>query len=601
MDNKKKGEMSLFSFAGNRKIFTILGCILSGVSAIISIAPYIYIWKIVKEIFNVMPNISEAQNISYYAYMAVIFSVLSILIYFLALMCTHLAAFRIAKNMKMAALSHMVKLPLGFFQEQGSGKIRRIIDESSGQSESFLAHQLPDLVAAFLTPIITLIILFVFNWKLGLISLIPIAISFIFLSQMMGKSMKVAMEQYQNSLEDMNNEAVEYIRGIPVVKTFAQSVFSFENFHKSIMKYKKWTIDYTLSLRIPMCGFSVSTNAIFAFLIPAVILLMLSAFNYKAFLLSFIFYILVTPIITVMINRIMFMGEDVMMATDASKRVFEILNEEPLRESENPQKPANASIEFNNVLFKYKGNDTPAVNNVSFKIKEGSKIALVGPSGGGKTTVASLIPRFWDVESGSVKIGGIDVKDIETNNLMNMVSFVFQETNLFKTSLFENIRLSRPNANGNEVLEAAKAAQCDDIFEKFPDGIDTVVGTKGVYLSGGEKQRISLARAILKDSPIILLDEATAFSDPENEYKIQLAFEKLTKKKTVLMIAHRLSTIKDADCIMVLKNGEIAEKGNHESLIKKGGIYESMWKEYESSSVWKVENYSTNKKREEEK
>ncbi|NFG61302.1 ABC transporter ATP-binding protein [Clostridium sp. CMCC3677] len=599
MKEKDDEKISILSFAGNYKYLTILGCILSGISAILALVPYLYIWKVVYEIFMALPNINNASNIAYYGWMAVAFSVGAILIYFIALMCTHLSAFRVARNMRSQALHHIVKLPLGYFTENGSGKLRRIIDESSGQTETFLAHQLPDLVGAIVTPIAMLVLLLAFDWRLGIISLIPIIISFVFLSRMMGDKRKSAVEEYQNALEDMNNEAVEYIRGIPVVKTFGQSIFSFKNFHDAIMRYTKWTVNYTVSLRIPMCNFTVAINGIFVFLIPAGILLIASAVDYKAFLLNFIFYIIFTPIITIMVNRIMFMGEGTIMAKDSVKRVWNILNEETLNETKNPRKPKNSTIEFNNVSFTYKDATKPAIKNLSFKIKEGSTVAFVGPSGGGKTTVASLIPRFWDVDTGSITIGGADVRNIKTKDLMNMVSFVFQETNLFKESLFENIRLSKPNATREEVLKAAKAAQCEEIFEKFPDGMDTIVGTKGVYLSGGEAQRIALARAILKDAPIVLLDEATAFADPENEYQIQLAFENLTKGKTVLMIAHRLSTIQNSDCIMVLKDGEAIEKGTHSELIKNGETYASMWKDYQSSITWRVENSYVENKREE--
>ena len=585
---KKKDKLNLFSFAGNYKYFTILGCILSGISAIIALVPYVCIWKVVEDIFNNILDVSQASNIKYYAWGAVIFSVVAILVYFGALMCTHIAAFHIAKNMRSRCLHHLVKLPFGYFSEQGSGKIRRVIEESAGQAESYLAHQLPDLVGAIVTPIALVVFLLVFDWRLGLVSLIPIVIAFMLCQKMMGNKMKLAMNEYQNALEDMNNQAIEYVRGIPVVKTFGQSIFSFKNFYESIKSYKKWTVNYTISLRMPMCGFTVSINAIFAFLIPATILLIGSVANSKIFLLNFIFYILFTPIITVMINKIMFMGEGIMLSEEAVNRVSKLLNAETLVESNRVCIPKSYDIKFSNVSFTYKCSNKKAVNNVSFKVAENSTVALVGPSGGGKTTVASLVPRFWDVESGSIKIGGIDVKDIETNNLMDMISFVFQQTKLFKISLLENIRVAKPDATIEEVIKAAKAAQCEEIFEKFPDGINTIVGSKGVYLSGGEAQRISLARAILKDAPIVILDEATAFADPENEYKIQLAFANLMKNKTVIMIAHRLSTIKNADSIIVLKDGSIEEIGAHNKLIKNKGTYASMWEDYKKSITWKV-------------
>ncbi|WP_124067741.1 ABC transporter ATP-binding protein [Clostridium sp. E02] len=590
MEKGKNKHMKLLDFAGKYKGLTILGCILSGISAILTMIPFICIWQVVREIFTVMPNISKAQNLAFYGWLALLFSVVSILVYFGALMCTHKAAFRVARNMRSRMLHHIVKLPLGYFDAQGSGKLRRIIDESSGQTESFLAHQLPDLTGAYVTPIAMLVLLLAFDWRLGLISILPMGIGFFFMSKMAGPSSKDKMKEYQNSLEDMNNEAVEYVRGIPVVKTFQQSVFSFKTFHDSILRYKKWVVEYTISFRIPMTCFTVSINAIFAFLIPAGILLIASAVNVQAFLLDFIFYILFTPFCTVMLTRILFSSENTMLAKDALNRVASILNEKTLVEPQNPEIPKAASISFEHVSFSYAGAKSPAINDVSFSIPEGATVALVGPSGGGKTTAASLIPRFWDVDSGKISIGGVDVKNISTSDLMDYVSFVFQDTHLFKASLLENIRSSKPSASTEEVIKAAKAAQCEEIFTKMPNGIDTVVGTKGIYLSGGEAQRISLARAILKDAPIVLLDEATAFADPENEHQIQLAFKELTKGKTVLMIAHRLSTIRNAESIMVMKDGKIVEQGIHKELIERAGIYAKMWKEYQSSISWKVAN-----------
>lgn len=586
-DNKVKIS-EILAFGGKFRVLTFLGCILSGISALLSLMPFVYIWFIVRDIFAVFPNVSQATNLVHYGWMTVFFALGSIVVYFGALMCTHISAFRIARNMRSRALHHIVKLPLGYLSSQGSGKLRRIIDESSGQTETFLAHQLPDLTGAYVTPVAMIVLLFAFDWRLGLISLLPILIGFCFMTKMAGPSIRAKMAEYQNSLENMNNEAVEYIRGIPVVKTFQQSVFSFKNFHDAIMRYKKWVVEYTLSFRVPMTCFTVCINAIFAFLIPAGILLIASAVNYQKFLLDFIFYILFTPYCTVMMTRILFSSENSMLARDALGRINTILNESPLEEPSNPIPPKDASITFDEVQFTYNGASQPAINNVSFHVTQGSTYALVGPSGGGKTTVASLIPRFWDVNSGSVLVGGVDVRNIATEVLMNYVSFVFQDTHLFKTSLLENIRSAKPNASREEIMKAAKAAQCEDIIAKMPNGIDTVVGTKGVYLSGGEAQRIALARAILKNAPIILLDEATAFADPENEHQIQLAFKELTKGKTVLMIAHRLSTIRNADCIIVIKDGVIAEQGSHDKLIAMKGLYSKMWTDYKSSTNWKV-------------
>ena len=586
----KSKQKRILDFAGNYKYLTYLGCVLSGISSVLMLVPFLCIWKIAYEVLKAMPNIQNVKNLTQYGWIAVIFALVGIFVYGGALMCTHVAAFRTARNMRSKALHHIVKLPLGYFDANGTGRLRRIIDESAGQTETFLAHILPDLGGALVTPVAMLILLFAFDWRLGLISLIPIIISMFFLSRMMGPNMAEAMKEYQNALEDMNNEAVEYIRGIPVVKTFGQTVFSFKNFHDSIMGYKKWAVNYTISLRIPMCNYTVSMNSVFALLIPAGILMIRTVVNPQKFLSDFIFYCIFTPIITVTMNKIMFSSENLMLAKDAATRINGILEEKVLKEpTGNGRKtPARMDIEFNNVTFSYPGTTQPAIHHMSFSIKEGSMAALVGPSGGGKTTVASLIPRFFDTAQGSITIGGVDVRDIPTEELMNKVSFVFQNTRLFKTSLFENIRFSKPDATREQVMKAAKAAQCEEIFDKMPQGIDTIVGSKGTYLSGGEAQRIALARAILKDAPIVLLDEATAFADPENEHKIQEAFEVLAKGKTVLMIAHRLSTVKNADKIMVIEGGKIKESGTHEQLIKKAGLYQRMWEEYKTSISWKV-------------
>lgn len=584
----QKGKRKLLDFAGKYKYLTYLACVLSSISALLALVPFICIWKASEIIFRALPDVSNADSAAVWGVWAVVFAVVSMLVYFAALMCSHIAAFRTAKNMRTYALRHLAALPLGYFGENGSGKLRRIIDESAGQTESFLAHQLPDLAAAYATPIGVVLLILVFNWQLGLISLIPFIIGMHFLSRMTGPEMANSMKEYQSSLEDMNNEAVEYIRGIPVVKTFGQSIFSFKRFYNSIMRYKKWVVQYTISLRMPMCCYTVSINAVFALLVPAGILLIASAVDYQAFLIDFIFYVIFTPIFTVMLNKIMFSSNDRLVAKDALVRIESILDEKPLTQPLSGQVPSSNTIAFHNVSFCYPGAVKAALDTISFEVKEGQTVALVGPSGGGKTTAACLIPRFWDVDEGRVTIGGVNVKEIAQEELMSRVSFVFQENKLFKTSLLENIRFAKPEATRQEVQKAAEAAMCQDIIAKMPQGLDTVVGTRGVYLSGGEVQRITLARAILKDAPIIILDEATAFADPENEYQIQKAFEKLTKGKTVIMIAHRLSTVKNADQILVLSNGSIVEQGTHENLVEKNGMYAKMWSDYNSSIQWKV-------------
>ena len=547
-------------------------------------------WKVIKLAVLNWPG-GLAGGTLVWGWMAVASSLLSMLIYFGALMCTHLSAFRTARNMKTAALHHLAELPIGYFKGTGSGKLRRIIDDGAGQTETYLAHQLPDLAGALVTPAAVLVLLLVFDWRFGLISLIPMAVGTFFLSRMMGTGMAECMRQYQNALEDMNSEAVEYVRGIPVVKTFQQSIFSFKSFHDSIMRYKNWAVNYTLSLRIPMCCYSVSINGIFAVLIPAGLLLAGDAAGGQDFVttaLDLVFYILFTPVCVTMMDKIMWTSENTMAANDAMERILNVIREKPLPEPAVSRKPENHTIEIKDLSFSYNKDGVNALEHVSLTVPQGAATAMVGASGSGKTTLVSLIPRFFDVDQGSICIGGVDVRDIGTKELMKQVSFVFQDSHLFKDSLLNNIRAAKPEADKEEVMKALKAARCEDIIEKMPQGLDTVVGTKGVYLSGGEMQRIALARAILKDAPIVLLDEATAFADPDNEYLIQQAFEKLVEGKTVIMIAHRLSTVCRAHRIFVMEEGRVAEQGSHDELLKARGLYARMWKDYQTSVEWKV-------------
>ncbi|MFD3156859.1 ABC transporter ATP-binding protein [Haloimpatiens sp. FM7330] len=587
--NKSKGLSRLFDFAGNRSPLIIIGCILSGISAILSILPFICIWFVARDIFNSLPNLSDTSGIVSYGWWAITFAVLSIVLYFGGLMCTHLAAFRVEKNMRKEAVHKIVDLPLGFFSKNTSGKLRKVIDDNASLTHGFLAHQLPDFVGAIIMPIAIIIILCVFDWRLGLVCLVPLFISIFFLKSMMGGSNANFMEKYMDALEEMNSSAVEYVRGIPVVKTFQQTVYSFKNFHNSIERYRDFASDYAMSCKFPMVNFSITINLPSLLLIPIGVLFALNAGDYKKFLLNLIFYMLFAPICVNMMNKIMYSGERIMIAKEALNRLDGIIDCSQLEQPENSIEIFSNNIEFKNVSFSYPGNDNKAVNKVSFTIPEGKTYALVGPSGGGKSTIASLIPRFWDVDKGVIEIGGVNVKDFKEEDLMNKIAFVFQNSKLFKASLKDNIKVAKPNASDEEVLKAVHLAQCDDILAKFPKGIDTVVGEKGVYLSGGEMQRISIARAILKDAPIVILDEATAFADPENEYQIQKAFEILTKGKTVLMIAHRLSSIKDVDNIVVISDGNIVESGKHEELLKKNKVYSKMWNQYLSSIEWKVE------------
>ena len=591
-NNQNKNKfIRLLNYSGNYKYLTILGGILSALSAISLLIPFIYIWDVVNALLMVAPDFAKAQNLGTYAFNAFLFAVLGIALNFCGLMCTHLSAFKNEKNMKDAALNHLLKLPLGYFSTHTSGGLRKVIDFSTAKTETFLAHQMFDLVGAIVTPIAFLILLFSFDWLLGLICLIPIILCFVFMYPMFSAESQNIMVQYQTYLEKMNSEAVEYVRGIPVTKAFQQSVYSFKNFIDAIRNYGKFSANYSLSTQLPMTAFVVSINGFFALLIPAGILLVGALADVK-FLADFMFYVIFTPVCAVMMNKIMTVSQDWMLASYALDGIEEILNENPLVEATNPQKPKNHSIEFEGVFFDYEKSDSEEhiLNDINLKINENDSVALVGPSGGGKTTIASLIPRFWDVDKGSIKVGEVDVRDISTKELMENISFVFQNTTLFKDSIYNNVAIGRKGASREDVLKALSLAQCDDIIDELPDGIDTVIGTEGTYLSGGQQQRIALARAILKDAPIIILDEATALADPENEYMIQKAISEITKDKTVIMIAHRLSTVKNVDKIYVIDEGRIVEEGNHDSLVEDGGLYSRMWDEFNQSIQWKVKS-----------
>lgn len=589
MKEKKRNSFSvLMHYADSNKYFLYAAVVLAVISAWIALIPFYDIWRIIREVLEVRPNFSEAVNISRYGWQAVGFALLGMVFYIAALMCSHKAAFRVQANMRIDMMKHIMKLPLGYVEAEGTGKIRKIVTDSSSATETFLAHNLPDKAVSFATPIGLLVMMMAFDWRLGLISLIPAVIAFALMGTlMMGPKMAEDMKQYQNALETMSAEAVEYVRGIPVVKTFGQTVFTFKRFKVAIDEYEKWTLGYTKNMLLPMVAFTTAANGIFAALIIAAFKLTSHGVT-NDFILNLFFYVLITSVLTVTLMKVAYAGESQMIVDDALNRMYEILGTEPLSESKKHEKPQNSSITLDNVIFAYENSEVNAIDGVNLSVKAGGHIALVGPSGGGKTTLASLIARFWDVKRGAVKIGGADVRNIPSDELMNYVSYVFQDSKLLKMSIMDNVRMGRPNATDEEVMQALRDAQCMDIIEKFPDGVNTMIGSKGIYVSGGECQRLSIARAFLKNAPVLILDEATAFADPDNERLVQQAFEKLSKDKTVIMIAHRLSTVTNADCIYVLSDGKIAESGRHSELVAKNGIYSRMWNEYNKSVNWQV-------------
>lgn len=584
---KKQSDLSrLLGYAGKRKYFSYASWVLAALSALVALAPFYFIFNIIKEVIETTPDFGNAKNLTFNGWMAVLFAVVGYLLYIAALMYSHMAAFRVATNMRKDVLSHLVKLPLGYVEEAGSGRLRKIINDSTAASETYLAHQLPDKAVAVATPIGLIALLFIFDWKLGLLSLIPVVLAFLIMASMTGKKMAQKMKEYQNSLDAMSNEAVEYVRGIPVVKTFGQTVFSFKRFKATIDNYEKWVISYTKDLRIPMMLYTAAINSVFVFLIVAALIFTKNGVT-NEFLLNLIFYIIITPVISLTLTKMMYQSENAMIVADALQRVDTILDAEQLPEAVNGKKPADSSIEFRNVSYSYDGVKN-AVENVSLNIHSGSTVAFVGPSGSGKSTMANLISRFFDVSEGQVLVGGVDVRNIKKDILMDNVSFVFQNSHLIKGTILDNVRMARPQASKEEVMNALEKSQCMDIVKKLPNGVDTVVGTNGVYLSGGEQQRIAIARVMLKNSPIVILDEATAFADPDNEVMVQKAFSELAKNRTVIMIAHRLSTVAGADRIYVLKDGKIEEYGKYNELINNGGMFSKMWNDYRHSVDWKV-------------
>ena len=584
---KKQSDLSrLMGYAGNYRYFTYASWVLSAVSALVALVPFVYIWKILRDVLNAAPDYAQAVNIPHYGWMAVLFAVLSYLIYIAALMCSHLSAFRVATNLRLAVSEHLAVLPLGFAETFGSGKLRKIIHESTGAAETYLAHQLPDQYNAIATPVGLLVLLLAFDWRLGLLSLAPVVLAFLIMTTMTGKRMAEKMRQYGNALEAMSNEAVEYVRGIPVVKTFGQSVFSFKKFKATIDEYEKWVISYTKDLRLPMMFYTAAVNGVFAFLIAGGLLFTTHGVT-PEFLLNLLFYIIITPVISLTLTRMMYMSENKMVVADALARIDSVLEAAPMQVQAVPQYPKDSSVTLRDVHFSYDGK-TEVIKGVSLEIQPGQTVAFVGPSGGGKTTVSRLAARFWDYQKGSITVGGMEVSRIDPEKLMSLYSIVFQDVTLFDNTILENIRLGRKGATDEEVLAAAKLANCEEFAEKLPDKWNTNIGENGCALSGGERQRISIARAFLKDAPIILLDEATASLDVENETAIQEALSRLIKDKTVLIIAHRMRTVSSADKIVVLKDGAVAEQGAPAQLLHKGGIFAHMVQLQTKSQGWSL-------------
>lgn len=592
---KKKSPLSrLMEYTGNYRGLLYSGLFLSAISMVLGMAPYICIWLVIRDLVSVAPSWTQATEIAQYGWMAFAFAVGGILIYFFALMCTHLAAFRTASNIRKRGMAHLMKTPLGFFDNNASGLLRNRLDGAASETETLLAHNLADIVGTIAMFIAMLVLMFVFDWHMGAACLLAAVISVISMFTMMGGKNAKLMQEYQAAQDTMSKAGTEYVRGIPVVKVFQQTVYSFKAFKQAIEDYSEKAEKYTDGVcRMPQSVNLTFTEGAFVFLIPVALFLAPSALNsgnFAGFVTNFAFYAVFSAIISTALAKIMFAASGSMLAQTALKRIDTVMNAPVLEITENPKTPNGNKVEFNDVSFTYEGADLPALSHVSFVAESGQTVALVGPSGGGKTTAASLIPRFWDVSEGAVKVGGIEVREVDPHVLMEHIAFVFQNNRLFKTSIIENVRAARPGASREEVQKALEAAQCMDIIDKLPNGMDTVIGSEGTYLSGGEQQRIALARAILKDAPIVVLDEATAFADPENEALIQKAFATLTGGKTVIMIAHRLSTVTRADKIIVLDGGQVAEEGTHEELIEKSGLYAHMWNEYNQAAKWKIQN-----------
>ena len=587
-DRPRSAFGRLMEYAGRFRALTYMSLILSALSSVLALLPFVCIWRIIREVLEVSPDFSKAEGIVRNGWMAVLFAVLAWLVYVSALVCSHGSAFRTAANMKKTLMRHIARLPIGFADEMGSGTVRRTVTEVTSSTETLLAHNLPDMAGAIAMPVCMAVMLFLYDWRYGAACLIPVALSFAVMMRMAGPAMQEDMRQYQNALERMSNEAVEYVRGIPVVKTFGQTVFSFHRFKASIDDYREFCMHYTRMMRSSMVGYTVLIHSAFVFILGLTLLLIRGENYGMDILLNFLFYVIFTPAIATTMTKVMFMSENDMKVKDAIARTDTILSIQPLPEPKRGKEPRGASVELTDVTYRYTPDAPAAVSHLSLKADRNEIVAIVGPSGSGKTTVAGLISRFFDPQEGQVLIGGADTREIPKETLMRRVAYVFQDSRLLKRSIADNLRIAKPDATEGEMLEALKKAQCMDIIDRLPEGINTVLGSRGTYLSGGEQQRIAIARAMLKNADVVILDEASAFADPECEAQVQLAFQEMAKGRTVIMIAHRLSTIRNADRIYVLKDGRVEEQGRHDDLLKKNGLYAAMWVEYQKAVNWKV-------------
>lgn len=593
MEKKKQNAIiALLGYAGNYKVLTFIGLTLSAISMLCSIVPYVCIWLVAKDLITAVSDFSKVQNVETYGWIAFGFAVLGIVLYFIGLICTHLAAFRTAENIRKIGMNHIMKAPLGYFDNNASGLIRGRLDSAANDTETLLAHNLADIVGTIVLFVGMVILMFIFDWRMGAACLLSAVISIIAMFSMMGGKNAQLMAEYQAAQDRMTKAGTEYVRGIPVVKIFQQTVYSFKTFKKAIEEYSDKAEYYQAKVcRVPQSINLTFTEGAFIFLVPVVIFLAPGALhsgNFSDFITNFVFYAVFSAIISTSLAKIMFASSGIMLASTALSRIDLVMKAPTLEKCVNLKEPEDNSVVFKDVSFTYTGSSTPALSHISFRVEPGQTVALVGPSGGGKTTAASLIPRFWDVDEGVVAVGNVSVKEIDQHVLMEQVAFVFQNTKLFKTSILENVKIANPNASDDDVMQALKAARCEDIIEKLPNGVNTIIGNEGTYLSGGEQQRIALARAILKNAPIVVLDEATAFADPENEVLIQKALSVLCKDRTVIMIAHRLSTVVNADRIIVLEEGHIIEEGTHKELLDKNGLYHKMWTDYNQAVKWKI-------------